>query len=232
LYLNFEPETKIKMHYYPVCLDLKNRPCLVVGGGQVGTRKVLTLLQCGAQVTVVSLEVTAELAQLAQQGQIRIKLRDYRTTDLDSAFLVIGATDDQEQNRRVHQDAEAAQRLCNIADQPELCNFVLPAVICQGDLIIAISTSGRSPAFAKYLKQRLQREFGPEYSQFLNLMGAIRSRLLVAEHAPEAHKPLFENLIQNNLLELIKADDRSGINALLKKVLGPGYLYEELMENH
>jgi precorrin-2 dehydrogenase/sirohydrochlorin ferrochelatase len=220
------------MRYYPVCLDIKDRLCLVVGGGQVGTRKVRTLLQCGARVTVVSPEVTSELAHLAQQGQIRIRLRDYCTADLESAFLVIGATDDQQQNRRVHHDADGAQKLCNIADQPALCNFVLPAVITQGDLMIAISTSGRSPAFAKYLRQQLQSQFGPEYGLFLDLMGAIRRRLLKAEHAPEAHKPLFEKLIHKNLLEMIKADDSNGINALLKEVLGPDYLYEELMENH
>ncbi len=220
------------MRYYPVCLDIKDRNCLVVGGGQVGTRKVRTLIQCGARVTVVSPEVSAELSHLARQGIIQIRLRDYLTADLEAAFLVVGATDDQEQNRRIHQDAEAAQRLCNIADQPELCNFVLPAVITQGDLMVAISTSGRSPAFAKYLRRRLQRQFGPEYGLFLTLMGAVRRRLLAIEHAPEAHKPLFEKLIDNSLLELIKADDRVGINALLNEVLGPGYIYEELMENH
>jgi precorrin-2 dehydrogenase/sirohydrochlorin ferrochelatase len=219
------------MRYYPVCLDIKDRHCLVVGGGQVGTRKVRTLLDCGAQVTVVSREVTEELSQLEQEGRIRVALRDYHTADLASAFLVIGATDDPELNRRVHQDAEAAHRLCNIADQPDLCNFVLPAVVSQGDLILAVSTSGRSPAFAKHLRRLLQDQFGPEYGRFLDLMGAIRSRLLAAEHAPEIHKPLFENLIQNDLLEMIKNDDRSGIDTLLEAVLGPGFIYEELMEN-
>jgi precorrin-2 dehydrogenase len=219
------------MRYYPVCLDIKDRHCLVVGGGQVGTRKVRTLLDCGARVTVVSPEVTDELSRLGTQGRIRIALRDYRTADLASAFLVIGATDDPELNRRVHQDAEAAHRLCNIADQPDLCNFVLPAVVTQGDLIVAVSTSGRSPAFARHLRRLLQDQFGPEYGRFLDLMGAIRRRLLAAEHAPEVHKPLFEKLIQNNLLEMIKNDDRSGIDALLAAVLGPGFIYEELMEN-
>jgi precorrin-2 dehydrogenase / sirohydrochlorin ferrochelatase len=219
------------MRYYPVCLDIKDRECLVVGGGQVGTRKVRALLACGARVTVVSPEVTAELSQLGQQGRIRIALRDYRTDDLASAFLVIGATDDRGLNRRVHRDAETARRLCNIADQPDLCNFVLPSIVTQGDLIIAISTSGRSPAFAKHLRRRLQKEFGPEYGRLLDLMGAVRRRLLAAEHAPEAHKPLFEKLIHNNLLEMIQTDDRSGINTLLEAVLGPGFIYEELMEN-
>jgi precorrin-2 dehydrogenase / sirohydrochlorin ferrochelatase len=219
------------MRYYPVCLDIKDRNCLVVGGGQVGTRKVRTLLACGARVTVVSPEVTEELSQLVQEGRIRIAFRNYRAADLASAFLVIGATDDPELNRRVHRDAEAAHRLCNIADQPDLCNFVLPAVVSRGDLIVAVSTSGRSPAFAKHLRRQLQDQFGPEYGRFLDLMGAIRRRLLAAEHAPEIHKPLFENLIQNNLLEMIKSDDRSGINTLLEAVLGPGFIYEELMEN-
>ena len=218
------------MRYYPVCLDIKERPCLVVGGGQVGTRKVATLLTCGARVTVVSREVTPELARLADGGKIELILRDYQTADLERFFLVIGATDDAGMNRRIHQDAEAAQRLCNIADQPELCNFVLPAVISQGDLIVAVSTSGRSPAFAKHLRRRLQGQFGPEYALFLELMGAIRTRLLATRHAPEAHKPLFEKLIRNNLLEMIKSDDRKGINSLLHEVLGPGFLYEELME--
>ena len=217
------------MRYYPVCLDIKERPCLVVGGGQVGTRKVATLLQCGARVTVVSRKVTPELAGLADNGKIELALRDYASADLEKFFLVIGATDDAGLNRRIHGDAEAAQRLCNIADQPELCNFVLPAVISQGDLIIAVSTSGRSPAFAKHLRRRLQGQFGPEYGLFLDLMGAIRNRLLAEEHAPEAHKPLFEKLIHNNLLEMIKSDDRNGINSLLHEVLGPGFLYEELM---
>jgi precorrin-2 dehydrogenase/sirohydrochlorin ferrochelatase len=219
------------MRYYPVCLDIKDRDCLVVGGGQVGTRKVRTLLTCGARVTVVSPQVTAELSQLGRQGRIRIVLRDYRTDDLADAFLVIGATDDPGLNRRVYRDAEAARRLCNIADQPDLCNFVLPSIVHQGDLIIAISTSGRSPAFAKHLRRRLQGQFGPEYGRLLDLMGAIRSRLLAAEHAPEAHKPLFEELIHNNLLEMIRNDDRGSINTLLESVLGPGFIYEELMEN-
>lgn len=218
------------MRYYPVYLDIKERRCLVVGGGQVGTRKVNTLLQCGAKVTVISPQVTDQLARLAEQGRINLVQRDYRSEDLDQVFLVIGATDDQAFNRKIHQDAEAAQRLCNIADQPALCNFVLPSIINQGDLSIAISTAGKSPAFAKHLRRRLQDQFGPEYGHMLDLMGNIRKRLLAEAHTPEAHKPLFEQLIQSGLLDMIKVMDLEGINALLKEVLGPDYVYEELME--
>lgn len=218
------------MRYYPVYLDVKGRRCLVVGGGQVGTRKVGTLLQCGAEVTVISHEVTAELSEMAKQGCIDLRLRDYRSSDLDHVFLVICATDDQVLNRTVHQDAEAAQRLCNIADQPALCNFVLPSIINQGSLSIAISTAGKSPAFAKFLRRQLQEQFGPEYGVMLDLMGAVRKRLLAQEHAPEQHKPLFEKLIQGGLLALIKDNDHQGINALLESVLGPDFKYETMME--
>ena len=218
------------MRYYPVYLDIQGRHCLVVGGGQVGTRKVGTLLQCGAEVTVISHEATPELAEMAEQGLIDLQLRDYSTSDLNKMFLVIGATDDQALNRKVHQDAEAAQRLCNIADQPDLCNFVLPSIINQGNLSIAISTAGKSPAFAKFLRRKLQGQFGPEYGVMLDLMGAVRSRLLAEEHAPEQHKPLFNQLINGGLLEMIKTEDRQGINALLATVLGPDFTYETLME--
>jgi len=214
------------MRYYPVHLDVRNRRCLVVGGGQVGTRKVTTLLACGAQVTVVSPAVSAELEQLADHGHIVLMRRAYRTSDLADIFLVIGATDNMVLNRRIHADAERVQRLCNIADQPELCNFILPSVISQGDLTVTISTAGRSPAFAKHLRLQLKNQFGPEYGRLLQLMGAVRKRLLAAEHAP---KPLFERLIRSNLLELIKTDDRTAIDALLAEILGPGFTYCELI---
>ncbi|MCP4747635.1 MAG: bifunctional precorrin-2 dehydrogenase/sirohydrochlorin ferrochelatase [Desulfobacteraceae bacterium] len=220
------------MKYYPVCLDINNRKCLVVGGGQVGTRKVRTLLFCGATVTVVSPETTDELSGLARQGKITLLERPYHRTDIENVFLVIGATNDQCLNQRIHKDAEQAQRLCNIADKPDLCNFILPSVINQGDLMLTISTSGRSPAFAKHLRRKLQSEFGPEYGVFLELMGSIRDRLLAKEHAPEAHKPLFEKLIQSGLLVLIKADDQNKIDELLYHVLGDGFEYRNLMENH
>jgi len=217
------------MRYYPICLDIQGRSCLVVGGGQVGTRKVRTLLDCGAQVTVVSPEGTPELVDMAQKGRVIWERRDYRSADQSGMFLVIGATDAETLNLRIQQDAEAAGRLCNIADKPERCNFVLPAVIQKGDLMIAVSTSGKSPAFAKHLRRLLEGQFGPEYAIFLDLMGAVRQRLLAAAHAPEEHKPIFEQLISRGLLDMIRRDDRPAINQLLAEVVGPDFLYEDLL---
>lgn len=217
------------MKFYPVNLDIHNRHCLVVGGGAVGTRKVSTLVQCGAHVTVVSLEYTAELRKLSQAGTIQIRQRAYRASDLAGMFLVIGATSDQTLNQTISQDAEKKNMLCNIADVPQACNFILPAIIRRGDLIIAVSTSGNSPAFAKKLRRELEKQFGEEYATLLKLMGAIRKKLLAEAHEPEAHKHLFEQLLDGGLLEMIQQNKMEAVNALLLKILGQGYIVEALL---
>jgi len=217
------------MRYYPVNLDIRGRACLVVGGGRVGARKVDTLLKCGAIVTVVSPEATPPLARLAEAGRIVLERREYRSSDVKGQFLVIGATDDERLNRQIHADAERLNLLCNIADRPEICNFILPAIVRRGDFMMAISTAGKSPAFAKHMRRRLEAQFGPEYGVLLDLMGAIRQKLLAEAHEPEAHKPLFERLIDGDLLELVKTGEKDRIDRLLEEVLGPGYRYEQLM---
>jgi precorrin-2 dehydrogenase/sirohydrochlorin ferrochelatase len=217
------------MRDYPIHLDIQNRNCLVVGGGGVGTRKVTTLLNCGAKVTVVSPEISQRLHNLAETAPLTLKSRPYRCADLAGMFLVIGATDDETLNEQISSDAERRNTLCNIADRPEKCNFILPSIVRRDDLVITISTSGRSPALAKKLRKTLERRFGPEYGAFLKLMGAIRSKLLSQAHEPEAHKPLFEQLIDSNLIALIQEGKTADINALLAKILGDGYRFEELM---
>ena len=217
------------MRYYPVHLDIKNRNCLVVGGGAVGTRKVNTLLACGARVTVVSPDPAQQLKKMAAEGSITLKERAYRTIDLKDMFLVIGATDDEMLNRQISEEAEQIGILCNIADRPEACNFILPSVVQRGDLVITISTSGQSPALAKRLRRKLEAQFGEEYADFLLLMGAIRKKLLSQAHEPEAHKALFNQLIDSDLIELLRTGQRKQLNLLLYKILGEGYRIEELL---
>ena len=203
----------------------------MIGGGSVGTRKVKTLLECGANVTVVSIDATEKLKQLSNNGIIKLKERSYQITDLDDRFLVIGATDNQKLNFNIHAEAERRGLLCNIADHPKACNFILPSIVSRGDLIIAISTSGTSPAFAKKLRKQLEAEFGDEYAKFLNLMGAIRKKLLNQDHEPEAHKHIFEQLIERDLVQMLKEGDADSINSLLLDVLGDGYDFKTLIQN-
>ena len=217
------------MKYFPICLDIQNRNCLVVGGGSVGTRKVITLLNCGAKVTVVSPAASAHLQELARNGSVMMKKRPFRFSDLAGMFMVCSATDDQELNRQIHAEAESLGMLCNVADRPEVCNFILPSIVNRGDLIIAISTSGQSPAFAKKLREDLEKVFGNEYAEFLKLMGAVRKKLLSRDHRPEAHKHLFEQLINGGLVDMIKERKLADINALLFQILGKGFEFESLM---
>ena len=218
------------MKYYPINLDIRHHSCLVVGGGTVGTRKVMTLLDCGAAVTVVSPEVTNRISVLAQENRISLKQRPYQASDLDGVFLVIGATDLKDLNRTVHDDARKQGKLCNIADRPDLCNFILPSIIEQGDLIIAISTSGKSPAFARRLRKQLEAQFGPEYAEFLKLMGTIRKISLERSRDPDAHRGVFENLIDQGLLECIRNGDKVQIDNMLISVMGPGHGYDWVCE--
>jgi precorrin-2 dehydrogenase/sirohydrochlorin ferrochelatase len=211
------------MRYYPLFLDIKNRDCLVVGGGAVGTRKVETLLDCGARVTVVSIATTLQLDALAEKKAVTLAKRSYRTDDLDGKFLVVGATDDEALNRQISEDAVRRNLLCNIADQPSLCNFILPAIVDRGDLVIAVSTSGKSPAFAKRIRRALEKEFGPEYGPFLALMGKIRDVLLAEAHEPEAHRHLFEELIDAGLLDLLRRKRIDDVRNLLKRQLGESF---------
>jgi precorrin-2 dehydrogenase/sirohydrochlorin ferrochelatase len=215
--------------FYPVNLDIKGRQCLVVGGGAVASRKAKTLMDCEAIVSVVSPEFSEALKNLEQTSGITLIQRPYQTSDLNDKFLVIGATNDEKLNRRINADAEQRNMLCNIADVPDICNFILPAIIRRGDLCLAISTSGKSPAFAKKLRKDLEKTFGDEYSLFLTLMGEIRKKLLAEEHAPEAHKPIFEKLIRHNLPEMIKNNEKEQINQVLFDVLGSGYAYDSLI---
>ncbi len=217
------------MKYYPIQLDIAGKRCLVVGAGSVGTRKIDGLLACGADVTVVSIATTRHVDALAHDGRVTCYHRAYRADDLDGIFLVIGATNDVALNRQVYEDAGDRNVLCNIADQPALCHFILPAVVRRGDLVIAVSTSGQSPALAKHMRRKMEKTYGEEYALFLRLMGRIRKKLLAADHAPEAHKPLFNALIDNGLLEMIREKRYQDMDALLADVLGTEFDWKSLM---
>jgi precorrin-2 dehydrogenase/sirohydrochlorin ferrochelatase len=178
---------------------------------------------------VIAPWVTEYLRNLASGDRIRLKVRAYQPSDPDGHFLVIGATGDEEVNQQISEDASGRGILCNIADRPRACTFVLPAVVSQGDLVIAISTSNKSPAVAKRIRQALEKEFGPEYATLLKVMGAIRERLLAEAKSPESHKQKFERLLDEGLLEMIREERTQEVSTLLQDALGEGYSWEELM---
>ena len=212
--------------YFPVCLDVQRKKCLVAGGGGVGARKAASLEACGAQVTVISPFFSQGFTPL--KPAITCIKRSYMPSDLDGIFLVMAATNQADLNREIALDATDRGILCNIADAPDLSTFTIPSVIRQGALTLTISTSGTSPAFAKKLRKELEHQFGKEYADFLSLMGKIRKRLIKKEHAPQQHKKLFMDLIDNNLLSLVKTGDSATIDALLVHLLGQDFSLQDL----
>lgn len=190
--------------YYPVMLDLGGRSCLVVGGGSVAERKVNTLLQSGAVVTVVSPECTAPLSRLAGAGRIVWKREEFSPSDIRDSLLVIAATDNPDVNQAVFQAASQAGCLVNVVDDPRQCNFIVPSVIERGDLLIAVSTSGASPALAKKVRQDLEAMFGEEYTRFLEIMADVRKQALEEIPEEKTRQEIFRQLANSEMLSLIK----------------------------
>src|SRR5664279_4839267 len=151
------------MKYYPIFLRVAGRDCLVIGGGKVATQKVESLLNASAAVTVISPELTPEISALAAAQRVVHHRRPYRSGDLQGVFLAYAATSDPTVQTQIARDAETAGVLLNVVDVPQLCSFIVPAVIQRGDLLIATSTSGTSPALARRIRRDLEHSFGPEY---------------------------------------------------------------------
>ncbi len=208
------------MQYYPIFLDIKNKPCIVIGGGQVAERKVLSLLDAGAKVCVISPEITPTIKKLFQKKKAKLIQRHYKSGDLKNSFLAYSATNNNAVNRKVFNEAKKQGILLNIVDVPELCNFIVPSVVERGDLLVAISTSGNTPAMAKKIRQKLEKEFGREYAIFLKIMGFIRNSLLKKGMESDKNRRIFEGLVDSRLIALIRQKKKREINSLLKKNVG------------
>lgn len=209
------------MNYYPVCLQITARPCLVVGGGRVAERKVKGLLECGAKVLVVSPELTAGLKKLYEEGAISWEQRGYHRDDVAGAFLVMAATNDPLVQDMVLEDAERHNILLNVADVPDKCNFILPALVKRGSLSIAISTAGKSPALAKQMRQRFEEQIGDEFAVLNDIMGAVRLEVLGRNQPQEDNERLFNRLLDVDMPVWIRKGDWQRIKAHFEKVLGP-----------
>lgn len=204
---------------YPMLVDLTGKRCLVVGGGSVAERKVTLLVECGADVELVSPTTTSRLAALAATGALRVRRRRVRPSDLAGAFLVVVATDDREVNREVAERVRGAGGLVNVADDPEACTFLVPSVLRRGDLTIAISTGGGSPALAKKLRQRLEQTVGPEYEAYLSALRLLRERARQAIADPKARQAVFRRAVESDLFERAARGDAAAVAACIQELL-------------
>jgi siroheme synthase-like protein len=207
--------------HYPVFLDLEEAPVLVVGGGEVARGKIEGLLASGARIRVVALEAASPVRALAGRGAIELHLRAYESTDVEGARLVVAATDDSALNRGVSDDARRAGVLVNVVDAPALSTFIAPAVLERGELRIAVSTGGASPAFAVFVRDELARRIGPEYGTALRLLRRVRERLRADPASSIAdRRRILRALADGGLVEHVRDRDRAAVDELLRAVAG------------
>ena len=163
--------------YYPIFMNIRGKKCVVAGGGEVALRKVKTLLEHGASVTVISPDLCSELGQLAESGEISVLQRNYRAGDLQDAVIAIVATNDSNTNLEVVKEARRKAVLVNVVDDAESSDFIVPSYMRRGDVTIAVSTAGRSPALARKIRTRLEKDFGDEYASLALLIDEVRTEV-------------------------------------------------------
>ncbi|HKD65388.1 MAG TPA: bifunctional precorrin-2 dehydrogenase/sirohydrochlorin ferrochelatase [Candidatus Binataceae bacterium] len=216
------------MGFIPIFLQVQGKPCLVVGGGEVALRRVLPLLDAGASITVITSEATAELASLAESGRIALMRRAYRRGDMQGYCLVYAATDDRALQRRLFEESRELNILINMADEPESCSFIVPSVIRRGQLQVAISTAGSSPATARLLRQRLERSLGDEFEALLEVMAGARRWLKSHEPDSKVRACKLNALAASGLGEALREGDAARVERIVALCLGDGVRVTDL----
>ena len=164
--------------YYPLFLDLSGKSALVIGAGAIAEQKIGSLMDCGAKITVVAPETGAAIKTLARKGGVRLRQRRFRASDLKSQDIVFCATDDKALSRAVSAACRQRKIPVNVADQPELCTFIVPAIVRRGEVVFAVSTGGASPALAKFLRKKVESLFGKETAVLAEVLRSFRRKIL------------------------------------------------------
>ena len=207
------------MKFYPVFLNLRGRRAVVIGGGAVAEQKVLGLLGAGAHVTVVSPETTPRLEQLAATGGIDLRRRPYRSGDLAGAWLAIAGTDNRGANAAVWAEAEREGVLLNAVDDLDHCSFIAPAVHREGDVTVAVSTSGKSPALAARLRQRVARLVGPAEARLCDLLGELRPELAARIPDTRARTTLWYRIVDSDVIAFVRRGDIEGARGRIEELV-------------
>ena len=208
--------------YYPILLNIQDKKCLVVGGGEVALRKAQMLLEHGAIVEIVSPVFCPELNQLAKGNAFQAINRAYKTEDLSDALLVVAATDDAKVNEKVAAEARKMGILVNVVDKPDISDFIVPSSFRDGDIIVAVSTSGKSPALARKIRGELETDLKAEYAQLAVIASEVRSELKQREIIVSGDD-WQEVLNLNSLIELIKrGKNKEAREIMLTRLKTPG----------
>jgi siroheme synthase-like protein len=188
------------MDYYPVMMNIKDKKCLVVGGGNVALRKIYSLLKCGAKVTVISQAFKKDIYMLYNEGKIDMIERCYFDDDVKGYYIVIVATDDRKTNKRVASDCQKYNIPVNVVDDKELSTFIVPSVVAKGDITISISTNGKSPLLTRMIREKLEKQFTEEYELLLKELEKMRNRLKESDLAEEDKIKTYRKIIDKSRL--------------------------------
>lgn len=218
----------LPMRYLPVNLDVRGKTAIVVGGGDVATRKCHALLEAGASIKVIAPALDGGLQELHERSVIAWTAREYRPGDLIGGFLAFACTPSPTVNLAVAEEAGRLGLLRNIADCPEKSSFTSPAVVSRGDLAISVSTGGKSPALAAHIRRELEARYGEEYAIVVDLLGKIREKLLTSRKDRKYNKKLLHAVAGIDLARLIRTGDTTALDDALRECLGPGFTLREL----
>ena len=207
------------MDYLPIFLDLKNRPCVLIGGGEVAARKVRLLLKAGARVVVCAPELGKILAGLVREGKIEHKKTAFEPSLLDDCVIAIAATDDKAVNRAVYEAAKARRIPVNVVDQPALCTFIMPSIIDRSPVIAAVSTGGASPVLARLIRARLETLIPAAYGRLARLVAEFREAVKQRFQHPEARRRFWEDVLQGPIAErMLSGQEDAAREALAKRL--------------
>lgn len=207
------------MSDYPILLQLKGRPCVVIGGGPVAIRKARGLVEAGARVRLVACALAVPAGELAG---VEVVVRPYRAGDLEGAFVAFAATDDRLVNAAVVREARQRGVLVSVADAPDEGDFTLPALLRRGNLTVSVATAGGSPALAALLRDMLAKQLGPEWATVLEIASALRQKQLTLQGKTEYNQAILRRLLEGGLPDLIAGGDAPAVDQLLQTLFGEG----------
>ena len=210
------------MKIYPVALRIEGRHCVVVGGGEVAARKVGSVLEAAASVTVISPTLCDALARRSRAGEVKHLARVYQSGDLATAFLAVAATHDDEVHAAIAREAEERGTLLNVVDRPRWCSFFVPSIARRGDLAVAVSTGGASPALARRVREEIESFIGPQYERAALLLGRLRQHLQEREPSGGKRQRILDGLVRSELIDLLRRPDTVAVDRLLSRDVGEG----------
>lgn len=208
---------KKKFPYYPIFIDVENHDVLIIGGGAVCARKAEAMMRYGARVTVIAPEVTEEITSWAKKRRLRVRRKEYEAADLNGASIVIASTDDPRINERIARDCRRRKIPVNVVDVTHLCEFIVPAIVQQGSIQLAVSTGGKSPALARTLKEDLQKFIGPEYAELNDFLGKLRPAAKKVLPTDADRKRFFDGILAKGVLQMLREGRRKEAYATIAR---------------